>query len=144
MDFNGLQIPAPRYWQQFEDLCLSLFRLVWHHPTAQKNGRMGQPQHGTDIWGEDDGAAVGVQCKGKDVGLGATLTEAELRKEVGKAKRFTPPLARWILATTAPKDAGIEEAARRITIENRNAGLFSVQVLGWEDLQSLSRRSRNQ
>jgi hypothetical protein len=31
--------------------------------------------------------AVGVQCKGKDAGLGATLTEDEVRDEVEKAKR---------------------------------------------------------
>jgi uncharacterized protein YjbI with pentapeptide repeats len=137
MDFIDQQIPPPKYWQQFEDLCLSLFRRVWHHPTAQKNGRAGQTQHGTDIWGEEDGLVVGIQCKGKDVNLGAALTEAELREEVEKAKKFVPPLARWYLATTAAKDAAIEEAARRITVEHRGAGLFSVQVLGWEDLQSL-------
>ncbi len=137
MDFSDFQIPPPRHWPKFEDLCLSLFRQVWRDPTAQKNGRMGQPQQGTDISGEDEGAPVGVQCKGKDAGLGATLTETELRAEVAKAKSFTPPLSHWILATTAPKDARIEQAARQITMENRAAGLFVVQVLGWEDLQSL-------
>jgi hypothetical protein len=137
MQFDELQIPPPRYWQQFEDLCLSIFREVWGDPTAQKNGRSGQPQNGTDIWGTVDGAFVGVQCKGKDAGLGATLTEQELLYEVEKAKSFNPPLGNWTLATSAPKDARIEGLARQITVKHQDTGLFAVRVLGWEDLLSL-------
>jgi hypothetical protein len=118
-------------------LCLTIFQHVWRCPTAQKNGRQGQPQQGTDIWGTDDGALVGVQCKGKDAGFEAMLTKQELRDEVNKAKGFNPPLSHWILATTAQKDVRIEELAREITSQHRAAGLFSVQVLGWGDLQSL-------
>lgn len=51
MEFHARQIAAPKYWQEFEDLCLDLFRRVWRHPTAQKNGRRGQLQNGTDISG---------------------------------------------------------------------------------------------
>lgn len=134
MQLQELQIPSPQYWQQFEDLCLSIFREVWKDPTAQKNGRVGQPQNGTDIWGRANGQFVGVQCKGKDVGLGATLTEDELRSEVEKAKGFNPPLVTWTLATTAPKDTHIEELARLITVEHQNKGLFEVRVLGWGTL----------
>ena len=140
MEFNELQIPPPKYWQQFEDLCLDIFRHVWSDPTAQKNGRVGQPQHGTDIWGKaaSDGRALhGVQCKGKDAAYGGSITEKEMRDEIQKAKSFTPPLLHWTLATTAPKDAAVEQFAREITHEHRSLGLFSVQVLGWEDLQSL-------
>ncbi len=137
MEFNELQIPPPKYWQQFEDLCLGLFRNIWGDQTAQKNGRTGQPQNGTDIWGNESGSFVGVQCKGKDVGLGSTLAEQELRSEIEKAKSFNPSLATWTLATTAPKDARIEEVARQITIEHRTTGLFEVRVLGWEDITSL-------
>jgi cellulose synthase operon protein C len=140
MEFHARQIAAPKYWEEFEDLCLDLFRLILADPTAQKNGRRGQPQHGTDIWGTpryQGDELHGVQCKGKDAGLGAEVTETELRNEVDKAKNFTPKLAHWILATTAPKDAKIEALARDITAEHQRSGLFAVQVLGWEDLQSL-------
>jgi hypothetical protein len=140
MNFNARQISPPKYWQQFEDLCLSIFRNVWGDPTAQKNGRSGQTQHGTDLWGAaayDKGAFHGVQCKGKDLGLGASVTESELRGEVDKANKFSPKLSHWILVTTAPKDAAIEAIAREITEEHKASGLFPVQVFGWEDLQSL-------
>jgi hypothetical protein len=137
MNFNERQIAPPTYWQKFEDVCLSIFRNAWVDPTAQKNGRVGQPQHGTDIYGYAGGALQGVQCKGKTVGYGATVSETELRDEVAKARNFTPALSHWILATTAPKDAGIEQVAREINAEHEKTGLFRVRVLGWEDLQSL-------
>ena len=86
------------------------------------------------------GALVGVQCKGKDAGLGATVTEDELLSEVKKAKGFRPPLATWTLVTSAPKDARIEEFARQITAKHQANGLFAVRVLGWEDLLSLMAR----
>jgi hypothetical protein len=104
MEFNELQIPPPKYWQQFENLCLSIFQEVWRCPTAQQNGRQGQPQQGTDIWGADDGALVGVQCKGKDAGFGATLSKQELRDEVDKAKGFRPPLSHWLAERARPKN----------------------------------------
>src|ERR1039457_5367904 len=125
MEFNELQIPPPKYWQQFEDLCLDIFRNIWSDPTAQKNGRQGQPQHGTDICGKagSHGRALhGVQCKGKDAAYGGLVTEGELRDEIEKAKSFTPRLSHWILATTAPKNAAIEQLAREVTEEHRTRG----------------------
>lgn len=113
---------------------------------AQKNGRKGQRQHGTDIWGRPknaQGAVYGVQCKGKDRLFGAPVTAKELRDEVTKAREFSPPLSDWTLVTTAPKDAGIELAARQITAEHQQNGLFLVHVFGWEDLQSLISRCDN-
>ena len=139
MDFNDLQILPPGNWEKFEDLCLDIFRAQWGDPYAAKNGRRGQPQHGTDISGYPRHAAGqlhGVQCKGKDVLYGAAVTEAELEAEVEKALKFEPQLDCWLLVTTAPKDASIEAVARRITARHALKGLFSVRVFGWEDLRT--------
>lgn len=140
MDFNEKQILPPKNWETFEDLCLELFRRAWPAATAQKNGRRGQPQHGTDIWGTPlsaGGKYHGVQCKGKDAGYGAELTADEIRHEAEKAKKFTPKLVHWIIATTAAKDGALEQLAREISVEHQAQGLFSVQVLGWGDIQTL-------
>ena len=137
MEFHSLQIPPPKNWQDFEALCLDIFRRVWGDPTAQRNGRLGQPQAGTDVYGRRNEKWQGVQCKGNDLLLGAEVTETELRDEVCKALSFKPPLAHWVLATTAPKDAAIEKTAREISDDHRAHGLFTVQVMGWEDLVSL-------
>ena len=139
MKFDGAQILPPKYWQEFEDLCLDLYRSLWGDPTAQKNGRGGQPQHGTDIWGvpETSEGYHGVQCKGKDARFGSALSLTELRDEVEKAKAFKPALLHWTLVTTAAKDGPVEELARVISSVYRQRGLFEVKVLGWDDLCSL-------
>ena len=140
MDFSDVQINPPENWQKFESLCLDTFRHQWDDIYAQKNGRSGQPQHGTDISGSPKRhphEMHGVQCKGKDTLYGHKVTERELRAEVKKALDFRPKLDHWILATTAAKDPKLEELARLITVEHRQQGLFAVRVLGWEDLKNM-------
>ena len=61
----------------------------------------------------------GIQCKGKDDYAEATLTEKEINKEIEKAKNFQPQLETFIFATTANKDATIEEFIRKKDLESR-------------------------
>lgn len=140
MDARNKQIPRPKYWQEFEDLCLALFKAVWKDPLAQKNGRIGQPQQGVDVWGAVDSVRVrfqGVQCKSKDESLGSKVTKSELVEEIAKAENFAPPLEHWVLATTAPSDAELQKLAREISVERERQGKFTVQVLGWSDIETL-------
>lgn len=140
VDFIEKQIAAPKSWERFEDLCHALFRMVWADPLTHKHGRRGQPQHGVDIYGSIDPSGVvihGVQCKGKNANYGAKATVSELNAELAKADKFNPPLQKWIFATTAPADATLQEAARVLSKERVKRGRFGVDVLGWEDIQSL-------
>ena len=139
MNFDAKQIAAPKHWQAFEDLCLAIFREVWSDPTATKNGRSGQPQNGVDISGrpQTEKGFHGIQCKDKDTILGSEVTKAEFDSEIAKAENFKPDLIRWTLVTTARKDAKMEEYARQRTAEREKNGKFGVQILFWEDLQSL-------
>jgi hypothetical protein len=50
---------------------------------------------------------------------------------------FKPALTHYILATTGRKDVKIEQLCRTITEQNSKEGLFTVTVLGWEDIVSL-------
>ena len=146
MDAREKQIPPPKSWETFEDLCLELFKAIWSDPLAQKNGRRGQPQRGVDVFGSKDGlstAYFGVQCKGKDQGVGAQATVRELEDELTKADKFEPPLAHWVFATTAPTDVALQEAARKLSVERTQKGLFPVAVLGWGDLQALLIKHRD-
>ena len=140
MDLRNKQIPRPKHWQEFEELCLALFREVWKDSLAQKNGRAGQPQHGVDVWAGVDGSRSrfqGVQCKGKDESLGSTVSGAELVAEITKADKFSPALEHWVLATTAPSDGELQRIAREISVERARQGKFTVQVMGWSDIESL-------
>ncbi|SHO63570.1 hypothetical protein SAMN02745172_01436 [Pseudoxanthobacter soli DSM 19599] len=143
MDFRSKQIAPPRDWPVFEDLCLALFRAEWSDPLALKNGRTGQPQHGVDVYGSPQstrGELYGVQCKGKERNYGRKATIDEVRQELAKAEKFAPPLAHWIFATTAPKDASLQRAAREFSAERVKMGTFSITVLCWEDIQFLLAR----
>ncbi|MBI5949694.1 MAG: hypothetical protein HY875_16270 [Chloroflexi bacterium] len=130
------RFPPPQSWEDFEGLCADLFRYVWNDPGTQRNGRTGQPQHGVDVFGRPDGRPhyAGVQARNK-IHPPTTVAVAELRDEVRKAKQFVPALKTFILATTAPNDAVIQEEARRLTEANEAEGLFSVEVWGWDELE---------
>lgn len=131
------RFPPPRSWEEFELLCADLFRNIWNDPGTQKNGRSGQPQHGVDIFGRPDRGTsyAGVQARNK-VQAPKAVTPAELRSEVQKARKFVPALENFILATTAPNDARLQEEARRLTEANAAEGLFSVEVWGWDEIES--------
>jgi len=136
---SGWQLPAPKDWQEFERLCRDLWAEIWRDPNAQLNGRSGQPQHGVDIFGEPkDGVGMsGVQCKRRGTAPdNSEICGAELEQEVAKARSFAPPLrGHFVLATTGPQDAKIQEVARRLTEEHRQEGLFSVHVWAWDAIE---------
>lgn len=138
LDFNFLPI---RDWQKFERFCHALFSAEWADPTAQLNGRGGQAQAGVDVYGRPDQreAYAGVQCKRRDPSdTGDGVTESELRQAVADARTFQPEIRHsFVLATTGPRDAKIQEAARIITVEHAALGLFPVHVYSWDDLELL-------
>jgi hypothetical protein len=140
MQFRAKQIAPPKEWGTFEDLCHALFKRVWQDPLTQKNGRRGQTQHGVDVFGSPNGDSQsywGVQCKGKDSNYGSKVEWSEVLTEVAKAEKFSPKLDRWIFSTTAPVDAALQKAARELSVARRAKCLFSVDVLGWEEIQAL-------
>jgi tetratricopeptide (TPR) repeat protein/transcription elongation GreA/GreB family factor len=137
-------IPPPTTWEAFESLCRDLWAEVWNDNNTQKNGRQGQPQHGVDVYGEaKKGSWSGLQAKEKDQLPAKTLSIAELRTEVNKAKSFNPSLKEYIVATTGPGDVNVQEEARKITEENRKNGLFDVFVYGWEDIEPLLKKHQS-
>ena len=62
---------------------------------------------------------------------------------MGKARKFRPALDKFILATTAPNDAALQEAARLLTDEHEAAGSFEVHVMGWDTLKQLVANDRD-
>src|SRR5258706_12678555 len=139
------EIPLPKGDDDFEDLVLALFRVIWQDPGAKLHGRSGQRQDGVDLYGEDrfGGSGLnGVQCK--QHGSATLVTDkalvTELREEVEKAKGFQPPLQRFIFATTARRSVTLQQEARDLTALHKKDGLFAVEVLGWEDIEDLLRR----
>ena len=139
------EIPLPKGDDDFEDLILALFREVWQDTGSTLHGRSGQRQDGVDLYGEDRfgrSGLNGVQCKhhGSATPIKDKDLLDELRAEVEKAKGFRPPLQRFIFATTARRSVALQQEARNLTELHKKAGLFAVEVLGWEDIEDLLRR----
>ena len=132
----------PANWQDFETLCLMLWCEEWNSDDLKKNGRVGQGQNGVDISGhkdeEDEYSAIQCKCKSD----GEFLKKEEIAEEIEKAKSFRPALKRYVIATTAKKDAEIEEFVRVKDSENRKAGLFSVDLKSWEDIVDMLERHK--
>lgn len=128
------QLRKPSHWQDFEKLCLLLWRAEWGSDDLKLNGRQGQKQCGVDICGHrgSQSGYCGIQCKCKKDG--ETLRKTEIIAEVEKAKEFNPRLKHLIVATTAEKDADVEEYVRTLDESLRSEGWFSLDIKSWEDI----------
>lgn len=132
-----LQLRKPENWQDFEELCKILWGEIWNCPEIKKNGRSGQIQHGIDIYGKpswEKGEYYGIQCKGKDDYTKSVLSEKEIDAEIKKAKKFKPVLKKIYFATTANKDAKLEEYVRIKDVESQREGGFEIHLFCWDDI----------
>ena len=129
------ELPVPKSWEEFEDICADLFGRIWDDPNIVRYGRLGQNQNGVDIRGRlPDGRLAGVQCKRKRQWPVAELTTKEIDDEVAEAIKFEPPLSEFTIATTAPNDAKLQAHVDAITKRHRAQGLFGIHLLGWNEL----------
>lgn len=129
-----MQFPPPKDWDEFEEICFSIFKEKWKDEYAQRNGKKGDAQNGVDFYGNNNLVLNGAQCKGKEIWPPKQLSIREIEKEIEKAKSFKPPLKRYIIATTASRNSKIQEYARTISEKLLQEGLFSVHVYSWEDI----------
>jgi hypothetical protein len=137
---------SPEHWQDFESLCKKLFGEILGCPhTIKKNGRLGQPQLGVDVYGKPKGENYywGIQCKGKDNYVNAQLTEKEIDEEIEKAKKFEPALKVFAFATTAPKDVNVERYIRLKDQQSEAGGGFEIILYSWQDLVDLIEENRD-
>ena len=135
------ELPVPKSWDEFEDICADLFGQIWNDPNIVRYGQLGQSQNGVDIRGRlSDGGIAGVQCKRKRQWPVAAITTREIDDEVAEALKFKPRLSEFTIATTALNAAKLQAHVDATTERHRAQGLFSVHLLGWNEL---SRRITN-
>lgn len=135
-DFE-LPLPVPRDEYLFEDMMLDLFRKHWGDRNAQRNGRRGQKQKGVDVYGQPSwlsGGYAGVQCKRYYL---SNLTLAQVRQEINAAEKFRPELREYLIVTTNPRDANLQEAVRLINQAREEDDKFTVRIMFWEDIGDL-------
>ncbi|CAM3121566.1 hypothetical protein EJ082_15120 [Brevundimonas diminuta] len=138
----------PAYWQAFEDLTVSVARLTFDDPAPQKVGRPGQSQHGLDVIVElPDGRRFGIQCKrreDRDVNNdplpGGPITLDAVEAALEEVKAYKSGLDRFILATSAKTDSGLQAQVAKLSDGRRRAGKFPVQVWSWADYEAALNR----
>lgn len=131
-----VEIAPPANWQDFERLTLDYAKMQWKDEYAQRHGRQGQAQSGVDIYCTHSISreSIGIQCKKKKHFEipSKQLTIAEIDVEIDAAKTFSPKLDHFIIATTGPRDANLQEHIRK----KNTLGLhFKVSLLFWDDYQ---------
>lgn len=135
MTYRNHKLLKPNLSQDFEAICLALYRKKWCDPNAQLNGISGQRQNGVDIFGHDvaSGNAYGVQCKVRS----KRLTFSEIETEIKKAESFLPRIQHYIIATTADRDGSLQTKIRLLSEARRTIGKFSVHIVSWNDLTDM-------
>lgn len=73
---------------------------------------------------------MGVQCKNTR----GKVTVDIIKKEMQRALTFLPRLERLCVATTAERDASLQEQVRLLSQESQEHGNFSVDILFWDDI----------
>lgn len=130
------QLPPPSNWQDFQELC----RVLWKHVWALSDedifayGDNGDKQDGVDICAIVRGEYYGIQCKSKDQLKEKQITIAEIDAEIKKAQSFSPKLSKFIIVTSAPKNARIDNYALQRNAELQSQGFFNFRLLSWNDV----------
>lgn len=130
-------ISKPKNAEDFEEFCLITYRVVFGDPTATKNGRSGQKQHGVDIFLHRQGQRIGIQCKRVTF---SELTEKIIDAEVALADEGKVPITELIIATTAPNDTKLIRYAQDLSDRRKSNGLFTVSLAFWDTLESFVRQ----
>lgn len=124
-------VPPPKAWDEFEDITLAAAKLRWRSGNFVRHGRTGQKQDGVDIYGHDEkGRHIGVQCKNTIDGVSLKI----VKEEIAKAEAFQPALEHLCIATTAKRDASLQESVRALSEMRRKTKQFIVEILFWDDI----------
>lgn len=125
-----IDLPIPTSWDEFENICADLLKCLWSDPYVVRNGRLGQRQHGVDIYGRptylkgQGSETAAAQCKRVEA-----LTKEDIKAEIEQATEFKPPLEQYLLLTTLKRDARLQEYVR-----TQDWAINRVEILFWEEL----------
>ena len=123
-------IPPLASWDDFQSLCVDIWKKIWDNPNVESYGTQGQKQNGVDIILFIDGEVRAIQCKQTT----KKLTESIVSNEIDKAKKFPEKLSEYVIATTAKKDARLQDFILNINKENHENGIFTTIIYFWEDI----------
>jgi|GEM_PF-5314131 len=131
------KLPPPQNDEEFESLCLALWKKVWNDSHAQKYSTNPQGQKGIDIVGCPNGGTErhAIQCKARS--KSEKLTNTDIKEDAEKAEEHDPPIKELIFATTAGRDPKTQDYVSKLSLEYQKKGMFRILVYSWEDIEEL-------
>lgn len=132
------ELPKPLNPEDFERMCVEVYATVFKATLPTRNGRRGQKQDGVDSYFEDaNGTLYAVQSKCYNNG---GLNQAQVDEEVRKVDAGGEPVAKLVIATTAPNDSGLTASVRALSAGRVAKGLCRVSVDFWDEVVAHIRR----
>jgi tetratricopeptide (TPR) repeat protein len=132
MSLGSDRVPLPKDSERFQLMCLAVLRVTLEAPGLRQYGRSGQKQKGIDLYGQTKEGLLGVQCKLRNR---KKLKFSEIEGDIEKAKEFLPKLRMLLIATTAARDAALQEQLAQLSDQHLRAGLFAIEPVFWEDIE---------
>ncbi len=126
---QSISLPKPNNPEIFESLCLDLFKNYLPCKNLRKHGRKGQKQYGIDIYGNEGSKSYAIQCKQTN----KEITEEIINDELRKLSDYNTGIDKYIIATTASRDAKTQRIERKINSSKEFE--FEFQIYYWEDLE---------
>lgn len=128
----SFQLTPPQDSREFEqmlrDYCNNVFPGM-----ACLFARPGQKQYGVDVISPGPKGIVAIQCKDyQDTCISASTIDGWIRS----AEEFEPKIAHFIIAIGGKTDGELQKYVLGIDQFHRNNGMFSVQILFWEEISA--------
>lgn len=135
---KSMEIPRPEDWQDFERIVESYAKIRWPGCIVAYCGSSGQSQHGVDIYVKGKSSEfIGIQCKRT-----MRLSFKSIEQEIEKAQTFKPSLEHYYIACTAKRKAELQEKVNILNQKFLDKGLFTVDILFWEDITGMLKSDR--
>lgn len=132
------ELPKPLNDDDFERLCLEVYRVVFNDPLPETNGRNGQAQAGADAYlFTAAGERIAVQAKRYNKG---GLSQQLVLDEIGKAEKSASAIGKLLIATTAPSDAPLRRFVHTLSDARIATKKFGVGIDFWEEITAHIRR----
>lgn len=126
----SFQLTPPQDSREFEQMlreyCNSMFPGM-----ACLFARPGQKQYGVDIISPGPNGIVAIQCKDYQ---DACISTDMIDEWIQSAEEFKPQIDHFVIAIGGKTDGKIQKHVLGIDQFRRNNGLFSVEVLFWEEI----------
>lgn len=133
-------LPRPQDEKEFEKILMDYGNNVIGGIATVLGGK-GQAQHGIDVVVEkDDGSRVCIQCKNYQK---TKVTVRMIDNWIKEADSSPVKFKHFVIATSAQREAKLQEHVYAISDKRKNGGKFTVSIVFWEDIEHYVKKDLN-